>query len=184
MRVHLTSADGNEIQIALDNLNSDSASDSNVAVVSKSKQKPIPPPAAAPISRLHVQLSIDHSFGGQASDAQTSSATWRFSRPMRIDAAARRTLELTQPLSARSESAGPGYRRAEVASSSPVLDLAAPLTSRQASSSSQHTLLGSLDRCVTAAGSRLLAAHLSAPLTEISAINDRVRDIFCSCCVM
>jgi hypothetical protein len=130
---------------------------------------------------------------------------------MRIDAAARRTLELSQPLNGRRENShlhqrahlhAPLHRvaatadneTATAASSSPpqqpssnepnapppTSSASKPAPAWGASSSTNinttsHTLLGCLDRCVTAAGSRLLAAHLAAPLTDCRAIDERVR---------
>jgi hypothetical protein len=194
---------------------------------------------ARPLARLHVQLHVDAPFAASPSassssipnvdfksptssgasalnsPASPSASSWRLSRPMRIDAAARRTLELSQPLNGRRENShlhqrvhlhAPLHRVGAAddttTAASPSASSLSPPTavsdsteslstskSKPASSwgaganssssanvnTTSHTLLGCLDRCVTAAGSRLLAAHLAAPLTDCRAINERVR---------
>ncbi|CAI8008128.1 DNA mismatch repair protein MutS [Geodia barretti] len=48
------------------------------------------------------------------------------------------------------------------------------LVSPQQGNSKKSTLLGSLDRTLTAAGARLLRARLTAPLTDVTSINKRL----------
>ncbi len=64
--------------------------------------------------------------------------------------------------------------RQERPGSTMAIDAATRASLELSRSHSRHSLEAAIDRCVTAAGSRLLAADLSAPLTDVAAITQRL----------
>ncbi|MCK8785453.1 DNA mismatch repair protein MutS [Roseomonas sp. NAR14] len=82
---------------------------------------------------------------------------------LQMDAATRRSLEITRPLGAESTEAG-GHAGAPLSGA-----LGGPLGGRRANG----TLLGAVDCTVTAAGGRELASRLACPLAELAPVAAR-----------
>jgi hypothetical protein len=111
-----------------------------------------------PLSVLHVQVHISDVVNATASSAWACTTG-----PMRLDAAARRTLELTQSWQGWTTGSDPTTSSTSKGWEGSASAARAP-----------HSLIGAMDKTQTSAGSRLLSAHLTAPLTDRKQIEARL----------